>query len=150
MTDSSDKPRRDVFVPPGGPGQLPSLSAEIYASMGTEGVFGMLEAFYAELGRSEIRHIFSEDLVAASQRSAAFYVQLFGGPPLYNQKYGNPMMRARHLPFEINESARKVWRDCFYRILERADEFGFPDGHLEDFRNWLDGFSRWMVNTLDT
>jgi len=115
--------------------------------MGTEGVFAMLEAFYGELGKSSIRHLFGDDLVSASKRSAAFYVQLLGGPPLYNQTYGNPMMRARHLPFEIDEAARRIWLACFYRVLDGAGDFGFPPGHLDDFRAWLDGFSRWMVNT---
>jgi len=137
---------KPIHVPPGGPGPLPQLSPEIYEAMGEDGVFAMLEAFYAELGSSEIRHLFGDDLVAASKRSAAFYVQLLGGPPLYNAQYGNPMMRRRHFPFEIDESARKIWVACFFRVLERSDEFGFPAGHLDAFRAWIDGFSRWMVN----
>lgn len=138
--------KREIHVPPEGPGRLPELSADIYKAMGEDGIFRMLEAFYAELGQSSIRPLFSEDLVAASRRSAAFYVQLLGGPPLYNQQYGNPMMRRRHLPFEIDEPARKIWVACFYKTLDRAEEFGFPLEHLDAFRSWVDGFSRWMVN----
>jgi hemoglobin len=138
---------RDIYVPPGGPGPLPPLSSEIYQSMGEAGVFHMLEDFYAELGQSSIRHLFSEDLLAASQRSAAFYVQLLGGPPLYNQQYGNPMMRRRHFPFVIDEPARQVWVGCFHKTLENAARYGFPPAHLESFKAWLNGFSRWMVNS---
>lgn len=142
-----DSRRREIYVPPGGPGRLPALSPEIYQAMGTDGVFAMLEAFYQELGRSSIRHIFSDDLAAASRRSAAFYVQLLGGPSMYNETYGNPMMRARHMPFEIDEASRQIWVECFLRTLERSEEFGFPAEHLESFKSWLHGFSRWMVNT---
>ena len=138
---------KDIYVPPGGPGATPPLSPEIYASMGEAGVFAMLEAFYRELGDSSIRGLFADDMIEASKRSAAFYVQVLGGPPIYNTTYGNPMMRRRHFPFEIDEAKRLIWRDCFYRVLETAPEqFGFPAKYLETFKTWLDGFSKWMVN----
>ena len=57
------------------------------------------------------------------------------------------MMRRRHFPFVIDEAARKVWVGCFYQALEKAEGFSFPDPHVDEFRGWLDGFSRWMVNT---
>ena len=127
---------------------MPELNSEIYSSMGEEGIFGMLSAFYQELENSPIRSMFGEDMQAASRRSAAFYVQLLGGPPMYNQKYGNPMMRRRHFPFEIDEASRQVWRDCFYRVLENATEkYSFPEEHLPAFREFIERFSRWMVNT---
>jgi len=138
---------REIFVPPGGPGPLPQLSGEIYQDMGEEQIFRMLADFYAELGRSSIRHLFSNDLEAASQRSAAFYVQILGGPPLYNERHGNPMMRRRHFPFVIDEESRKVWVACFYKTLENAHSYGFPAEHLDSFRIWIDGFSSWMVNS---
>jgi hemoglobin len=138
---------REIYVPPGGPGPIPSLSPEIYNAMGREGVFQMLSAVYRELETSSIRPLFGEDMQKASQRSAAFYVQLLGGPPLYNTQYGNPMMRRRHFPFVIDEAARKVWIGCFFKALENADDYGFPPEHLETFKSWLEGFSRWMVNT---
>jgi hemoglobin len=145
---SDDPERGKIYVPPGGPGRLPELSPEIFAAMGEERIFGMLRDFYGELERSVIRRMFGEDLEASSERAAAFYVQLFGGPPLFDSRYGNPMMRRRHMPFRIDEASRKVWLGCFLRILERAEEdYSFPAEHLPAFRLWLDGFSRWMVNT---
>src|SRR5262249_59334097 len=87
-------------------------------------------------------------MAAASRRSAAFFVGLLGGPPLYHQRYGNPMMRARHLPFAITLAARQEWLACFDRVLARAPErYGFPAQHLPGFRAFLEGFSLWMVNT---
>ena len=55
------------------------------------------------------------------------------------------MMRRRHFPFEIDEAARKVWLSCFYKTLEDSADYDFPPEHLHAFREWLDGFSRWMV-----
>lgn len=128
---------------------LPELSSEIYESMGETGVFRMMEDFYEELGRSKIRLMFGRDLMTSARRAAAFYVQLLGGPPMYNERYGNPMMRRRHFPFKIDESARKIWLACFYRMLENSADYDFPPGHRRSFRRWLNGFSRWMVNTKE-
>ncbi len=135
-----------IYTPPGGPqGQPPS--PEIYQKMGQENIFRMLSDFYQELGNSEIRALFPPDMEEASQKSALFFVTLLGGPPLYAQTYGPPRMRARHLPFEIDEVARKIWLDCFSRVLEKADsKYHFPPEHLEGFKKFLGEFSAWMVN----
>ena len=80
-------------------------------------------------------------------RSTAFFVTLLGGPPLYFEKYGPPRMRARHLPFEIDEPARQDWLACFDKILEGADvKYQFPSKYLEGFKDFLKSFSSWMVN----
>ena len=65
--------------------------------MGEEAIFRMCRDFYARLESSPIRPMFSPDMAAASEKLAAFLVGVTGGPPLYNQRYGPPMMRARQL-----------------------------------------------------
>lgn len=140
-------PDQEVYVPPGGPPQVAPPSHEIYPAMGEENIFKMLEDFYRELEKSSIREMFPNDMVKASQKSAAFFVGLLGGPPLYHQRYGSPMLRARHLPFSINDQARQEWLRCFDQILDRAsDTYHFPAQHIEGFRTFLHEFSKWMVN----
>jgi hemoglobin len=91
--------------------------------------------------------MFPEDLRGASRKSALFFIQLLGGPPRYSQEHGPPMLRARHLPFAIDEGARQVWLGCFFKTLEGAEtRYGFPPEHLEGFKGFLDAFSGWMVN----
>ena len=142
--------RRRVYVPNIDPGQIPPPSREIYRHMGEANIFRMMEAFYGELERSSLRPLFPDDMVAASQRSAAFFVGLLGGPPLYHQRHGNPMMRARHLPFAITPRAREEWLQCFDRVLAvAAERYGFPGEHLPGFRAFLEAFSLWMVNSED-
>lgn len=139
--------QEEIYVPPGGPPQTVPPSQEIYSVMGEDNIFQMVEDFYLELGRSPIRQMFPKDLVKASRKSAAFFVGLLGGPPLYHQRYGNPMLRARHLPFPIDERARQIWLACFDRILAQATEkYRFPAQHVEGFRQFLADFSTWMVN----
>lgn len=138
-------------VPMGGPPRVPPPSHEIYAVMGEEAIFAMLADFYAELEQSSIRAMFPKDMPAASEKSAAFFVGLLGGPPLYHQRYGNPAMRARHMPFSIDEAARQVWLDCFEAVLADAPQtYGFPAEHLPGFVAFLREFSRWMVNTASS
>jgi hemoglobin len=115
--------------------------------MGEANIFRMMLDFYEELEKSEIRRMFPANMEEASRKSALFFVTVLGGPPLYLQKYGPPRMRARHLPFEIDEPARQVWLRCFDKTLEDADvKYKFPPEHLEGFKDFLKSFSAWMVN----
>ena len=109
---------RQIYIPVEGPPRVHPHPG-IYAKMGHENVFRMLADFYSELESSSIREMFPGDMQEASKKSAAFFVFLLGGPPLYQERYGAPMMRRRHMPFAINEEARQVWLGCFSRVLER-------------------------------
>src|SRR5215468_10720211 len=121
---------RSIYTPPGGPPQGPGPNPEIYRIMGEANIFRMMLDFYKELEKSEM-----------------FFVTLLGGPPLYLQKYGSPRLRARHLPFEIDEPARQVWLRCFDNVLEGSEtKYNFPGQHLEGFKDFLKSFSAWMVN----
>ena len=136
-----------IYTPPGGPPQGPGPDSRIYKIMGEENIFRMMSDLYKELEKSEVRHLFPADMHGASKKSAAFFVTVLGGPPLYFEKYGPPRMRARHLPFEIDEHARQVWLGCFQRILEGADvKYQFPIQYMESFKEFLKSFSAWMVN----
>jgi hemoglobin len=56
-------------------------------------------------------------------------------------------MRARHIPFEIDEKARQIWLGCFMKTIENADKkYNFPPQHMEGFKDFLESFSAWMVN----
>ena len=138
---------RVIYAPPGGPPQGPGPDKEIYGLMGEDNIFRMMSDFYRELESTEIRHLFPADMEEASKKSASFFVTLLGGPPLYFEKYGPPRMRARHLPFEIDEAARQVWLGCFDRTLQNAVvKYNFPARHLKGFKDFLRSFSAWMVN----
>ena len=139
---------RAVNLTPSGPPQVERPNPAIFQAMGEDAIFRMLADFYDVLAESEIAWMFPEDMRAASEKSAAFFVGLLGGPPLYQQRYGSPMLRARHMPFPIDAHARDVWLACFRRILEDApDRYGFPPEHMAGFDEFLDKFSTWMVNS---
>src|SRR5215468_11959056 len=138
---------RIIYTPPGGPPQGSGPNSAIYRMMGEANISRMISDFYKELEQSEIRHLFPADMEESSKKSALFFVTVLGGPPLYFEKYGPPRMRARHLPFEIDERARQVWLGCFETVLQNADmKYHFPPQHLEGFKEFLKSFSAWMVN----
>ena len=73
--------------------------------------------------------------------------QHLGGPSLYTEEHGHPMLRARHLPFEITPDRAKAWLSCMY---EAMDEVGL-EGEIRDFyyqRLFLT--AQHMVNTTST
>jgi hemoglobin len=138
---------RIIYTPPTGPPQGPGPNSAIYKTMGDANIFRMMSDFYKELERSEVRPLFPADMEEASRKSALFFITVLGGPPLYMQKFGPPRMRARHIPFEIDERARQVWLACFDRVLEDADaKYKFPMEHMQSFKDFLKSFSAWMVN----
>lgn len=140
---------RTIYTPPGGPPQGPGPNRDIYRVMGETNIFRMISDLYKELEKSEVRHLFPADMEAASKKSAAFFVGLLGGPPIYIEKYGPPRMRARHLPFEIDDQARQVWLGCFDKVLKDAEaKYQFPSEHLPGFKEFLKSFSSWMVNKV--
>ena len=136
----------DPYIPRQGP-QTKKLPSDIYVQLGDEGIVNMIGEFYGRLKESSIAPMFVRDISESVDRSASFFVQLLGGPAYYNTKFGNPRMRVRHLPFRINEESRLVWLKCFYETLDSPKKFNFPSEHLDEFKQFLDDFSRWMVNT---
>ena len=139
------------YIPPQGPPQDIRIPPEMYILMGEDNIYRLLEDFYVELSHSSIQQMFPKDpdaLKKAADRSAAFFVFIMGGPPLYQQQFGSPRMRQRHLPFTIDENARQVWLNCFKKVLQDADKkYNFPMQYFNHFWKFLDQFSAWMVNT---
>src|SRR5215218_5526411 len=57
----------------------------------------------------EFQHIFDRDLSEAVQNQFEFFVQRFGGPPMYQQRKGHPALRGRHAGFAITKHAADRW-----------------------------------------
>ena len=122
----------------------------IYQALGTEGIRDLLRAVYRRIGASSIASLFPGDpteLQNAADKSSMFFVGICGGPALYEKKFGPPRMRLRHQGFAITEEARVVWLSCWDEVLKTAPaDLGFPAEHRDKFREYLDSFSKWMVN----
>jgi hemoglobin len=137
----------EIFIPPEGPPRTQTPSAVVYQQMGQDNIRRMIQDLYRELERSSIRGMFPTDMERSAEKSALFFIGFLGGPPLYHETYGPPMLRKRHFPFAITEEARQVWLSCFDRILDNAaEQYDFPPDQVPVFRDFLHAFSGWMVN----
>lgn len=65
-----------------------------------------------------IRALHPESLESSREKLHLFLVGWLGGPPLYVERFGPPMLRARHLPFPIGEAERDAWMWCMDRALD--------------------------------
>jgi len=76
----------------------------------------------------DIRKLHTEDLAHSRQKLFEFLTGWMGGPQLYVDKYGHPMLRRRHLPFPIDNTARDQWMHCMRLALDEVVE----DARLRD------------------
>lgn len=68
----------------------------------------------------DIRKLHAEDLAHSRQKLFEFLTGWMGGPPLYVEKHGHPMLRRRHLPFPIDTAARDQWMHCMRLALDEV------------------------------
>ena len=69
-----------------------------------------------------IRKLHAEDLQGATDKLYKFLTGWMGGPQLYVEEYGHPMLRARHLPFGIASAERDQWLLCMDQALGEVVE----------------------------
>ncbi len=69
-----------------------------------------------------IRKLHAEDLRGATDKLFKFLSGWMGGPQLYVDQYGHPMLRRRHLPFTIGAAEREQWLLCMNQALSEVVE----------------------------
>lgn len=88
---------------------------------GEAGVRQLVDRFYdymdSEPEAVEIRAMHARSLRASREKLFLFLTGWLGGPDLYVQKHGHPMLRRRHLPFAIGIQERDQWMHCMRMAL---------------------------------
>jgi hemoglobin len=95
----------------------------IYTQLGGEtGVRQLVDRFYDLMDElptaSTVRNMHASDLSSSRDKLFKFLSGFLGGPSLYIQEYGHPMLRARHLPFAIGDDERDQWMHCMSLALD--------------------------------
>ncbi|MCX7672979.1 MAG: group II truncated hemoglobin [Thiobacillaceae bacterium] len=89
-------------------------------------VRALVERFYQlmdELPEAwDIRRLHPADLTHSRQKLFEFLSGWMGGPQLFVEKYGHPMLRRRHLPFPIGTRERDQWLMCMRAALDDVVE----------------------------
>jgi hemoglobin len=69
-----------------------------------------------------IRKLHPASLHGSEQKLYDFLNGWMGGPQLYVEKHGHPMLRQRHMPFPIADAERDQWMMCMKQALEEVVE----------------------------
>lgn len=120
-----------------------------YVSLGErEGIEKLVTTFYRLVGQDPLLSpLFPDDLTETAYKQTQFLSQFFGGPPLYTEEFGHPMLRMRHMPFPITNSHAKAWLSC----MERAMVTHNLEPELKNFLlSRLKMTAYHMVNTEDS
>ena len=68
-----------------------------------------------------LRDIHPENLQGSEDKLFMFLSGWLGGPNLFIEKHGNPMLRARHLPFKITKNERDQWMRCMVQAFDDCE-----------------------------
>jgi hemoglobin len=123
--------RRNLYEMIGGAKKVEELVDRFYDLMALEDPF------------IELRSMHSQDLSGSRDKLKLFLTGWLGGPDVYSPKYGQPMLRARHLPFKIGLKERNQWLACMYRAMEDCGIDGQISTQLEES---LFNTADWMRN----
>lgn len=91
----------------------------IYVSLGgAEGLQRLVEVFYSKVqAHPNLGPLFPEDIIPVQEKQFQFLSQFFGGPPLFSELHGHPMMRARHMHVPITPERAEEWLQCMKEAL---------------------------------
>jgi len=119
-----------------------------YDRIGGEPAVRMLvDRFYdlmdLEHGYAGIRALHPASLEGSRDKLFWFLCGWLGGPPHYVDRFGHPMLRARHLPFTIGIAERDQWMACMKQAMADVGlEAEFAERLAASFFNTAD----WMRN----
>ncbi len=93
---------------------------------GAEKVHELVHRFYQLMDNLPeahgIRKLHPASLQGSEQKLFEFLSGWMGGPQLFMEKHGHPMLRKRHMPFPIAESERDQWLMCMKLALQDVVE----------------------------
>ena len=90
-----------------------------------------------------VRALHARSLKASREKLFLFFSGWLGGPQLYVERFGHPMLRKRHFPFAIGARERDEWLWCMDRALA---EQPMPDWLHEHLRARLRQLADHMRN----
>jgi len=88
---------------------------------GAETLARLVDIFYNHVKRHpDLAALFPEDLTPVKERQYQFLTQFLGGPTLYSDIHGHPMLRARHMRFPIGTAQAAAWLACMEKAMTQA------------------------------
>jgi hemoglobin len=115
----------------GGEGAVRSLVDRFYDLMDLEPAYAGLRALHPAA------------LEGSRDKLFWYLCGWLGGPNHYIERFGHPMLRARHLPYAIGNAERDQWMACMTQALHECA----VDAELaQGLRQAFQGTADWMRN----
>ena len=115
---------------------------------GEDAVRALVDRFYdlmdLEPAYARLRAIHPTDLSGSRDKLFWFLCGWLGGPDYFQQRFGHPRLRARHLPFAIGIAERDQWMNCMRQAME---ECGLDPALRERLDAAFMNTADWMRNT---
>ena len=125
------------------PGE-PTVFERIGGEVGTR---ALVDRFYdlmdLEAAYGALRALHPSTLDGSRDKLYWFLCGWLGGPQHYTDRFGHPMLRARHLPFAIGIRERDQWMACMQQAMR---ESGIDEALAEQLANAFYGTADWMRN----
>ncbi len=127
---------------------LPDEGPTPYALVGgASKVIELVDRFYDLMDEVPeyypIRKLHPASLDGSRDKLKWFLSGWLGGPQLYLEKVGHPMLRARHLPYPIGSVERDLWLACMFAAMR---DTALPKGMQAALRESFFGTADWMRN----
>jgi len=114
---------------------------------GEPGVRALVDRFYdlmdLEPAYAGLRALHPATLEGSRDKLFWYLCGWLGGPNHYIERFGHPMLRARHLPYAIGNAERDQWMACMTQALR---EGGVEDTLAQGLRQAFQGTADWMRN----
>ena len=116
----------------GGEEKVRELANRFYDVMENDTYAGELLSIHPQ-PLDRIRHVFF------------LYLSLWlGGPDIYQQEFGHPRLRARHLPFTVSPALKEQWMYCMRKaMMTTVSDVALAQKLLQA----LDQLAEHMINT---
>ena len=127
--------------------EQPAAVTPYQAIGGEQQVFALVDRFYDLMDEAPeyfgIRKLHPATLDGSRDKLKWFLSGWLGGPQLYLERVGQPMLRARHLPYPIASTERDQWLACMFAAMQ---DVGVPQALQAVLRESFQGTADWMRN----
>ena len=88
---------------------------------GADTLARLVDNFYDLVAKHpDLAPLFPEDFIEVKERQYQFLTQFLGGPTLYTDQHGHPMLRARHMRFPIGVVQAEAWLACMKEAMDQT------------------------------
>jgi hemoglobin len=129
--DNSVDHRPNAFEALGGEARVRELVDRFYDLMDLEPTYAGIRALHPSV------------LQGSRDKLFWFLCGWLGGPNHYIERFGHPVLRARHLPYAIGSAERDQWMAC---MLQAMAEVQVPEALQQRLGEALYGTADWMRN----